>query len=261
MTVALALPTQKDEAWRYAPPAAIASVWPVRDEAIHVSAGAPLVLSVVVDANEAGATGDAARHIVLELAAGAEADLTLVNIAGADIYSRIAVTVRLGRASRLHIGGVQVAGGHARLEIVTEVIHAEPDAVSRQTIRSVVGEAGQVTYLGRVRVDKGADGTDGSQSVRAMLLDRRAQANARPELEIYADDVKCAHGCAVGELDAASLFYLAQRGLPPADAKALLLQAFLAEGLEGAEDADHLRGLVAARLSALTETSTGGGTV
>jgi Fe-S cluster assembly protein SufD len=67
-----------------------------------------------------------------------------------------------------------------------------------------------------VVVDRGAIGTDGEQSIRAMLLDRTATANARPELEIYADDVKCAHGCAVGELDAQGLFYLESRGLPPA---------------------------------------------
>ncbi len=83
--------------------------------------------------------------------------------------------------------------------------------------------------------EPGADGTDGEQSVRAMLLDRTATANNRPELEIYADDVKCAHGCAVGELDANALFYMAQRGLPPEDAKKLMLQAFVAEAFVGAD--------------------------
>jgi len=64
--------------------------------------------------------------------------------------------------------------------------------------------------------------------------------NARPELEIFADDVKCAHGCAIGELDKDGLFYLASRGLPPAAAKALMLQAFLAEAFAGAADEDRL---------------------
>ena len=64
-----------------------------------------------------------------------------------------------------------------------------------------------------------------------MLLDRTATANAKPELEIFADDVKCAHGCAIGELDAQALFYLQSRGIPPAEAKRLLLQAFVAEAL------------------------------
>jgi Fe-S cluster assembly protein SufD len=85
-----------------------------------------------------------------------------------------------------------------------------------------------------------AIGTDAEQSVRAMLLDRTATANARPELEIFADDVKCAHGCAVGELDAQGLFYLQSRGLPPAEAKKLMLQAFIAEAFVGAADEDAL---------------------
>jgi kynureninase len=110
--------------------------------------------------------------------------------------------------------------------------------------------------LGKVYVAKGADGTDGEQSIRAMLLDRSAQANARPELEIHADDVKCAHGCAIGELDANGLFYLASRGIAPPQAKALMLQAFIAEALD-AEDEDHLRSQALAALEkvlAIAET-------
>jgi Fe-S cluster assembly scaffold protein SufB len=91
-------------------------------------------------------------------------------------------------------------------------------------VRSVLAGHATGTYLGRVVVNRGAIGTDGEQSIRAMLLDRTATANARPELEIYADDVKCAHGCAVGELDAQGLFYLQSRGLPPAGAKKLMLR-------------------------------------
>jgi Fe-S cluster assembly protein SufD len=84
-----------------------------------------------------------------------------------------------------------------------------------------------------------------------MLLDRTATANARPELEIYADDVKCAHGCAVGELDPAALFYMASRGLPPAEAKRLMLQAFVAEAFVGAPDEERLTAAALARLEAL----------
>jgi Fe-S cluster assembly protein SufD len=141
------------------------------------------------------------------------------------------------------LGGAQLAQSGQTVEIVTKVTHAHPDAISRQLVRSVAGGQGTVTYLGKVVVEPGADGTDGEQSVRAMLLDRTATANAKPELEIYADDVKCAHGCAVGELDANGLFYLAARGLPPAQAKALMLSAFIAEAFDGAEEGDHLQSL------------------
>ena len=146
----------------------------------------------------------------------------------------------LGRGARFHLGAAQVAGGEQTVEIVTEVVHAEPDAVSRQVVRQVLAGRAVGNYLGRVVVDRGAIGTDGEQSIRAMLLDRGATANARPELEIYADDVKCAQGCAIGELDKDGLFYLASRGLPPAAAKALMLQAYLAEAVVGAIDEDDL---------------------
>jgi Fe-S cluster assembly protein SufD len=84
-----------------------------------------------------------------------------------------------------------------------------------------------------------------------MLLSRTATANAKPELEIFADDVKCAHGCAVGELDAAALFYMASRGLPPAEAKKLMLQAFVAEAFVGAGDEEHLLALALEKLGEL----------
>jgi Fe-S cluster assembly protein SufD len=125
------------------------------------------------------------------------------------------------------------------------------DATSRQTVRSVAGGGASVNYLGKVKVARGADGTDGSQSVRAMLLDRQSTANAKPELEIFADDVKCAHGCAVGELDASALFYMAQRGLPPELAKQLMLQAFVAEAFVGAQDEEALLAAALAALEAM----------
>ncbi|MFK4985353.1 SufD family Fe-S cluster assembly protein, partial [Klebsiella pneumoniae] len=92
--------------------------------------------------------------------------------------------------ARFTFGAAQIAGGQQTLEIVTEVIHAEPDAVSQQVVRQVLAGHATGNYLGRVVVRPGAIGTDGEQSIRAMLLDRTATANARPELEIHADDVK-----------------------------------------------------------------------
>lgn len=265
-------PAHKAEDWRYAASDAMARVWPVEPEEIDVPAGGSDRLTLVQDA--AGET--AARHIVLRLGAGASFTLTLLNLAGA--YGRIEVEAHLAEGAHLAIGGVQMAGAGEALEIVTTLVHAEPGATSRQVIRSVAGAGGRVTYLGRVRVERGADGTDSDQSVRAMLLDRSAEANARPELEIFADDVQCAHGCAVGELDAMGLFYLASRGIAPAEARLLMLRAFVAEALEhrvekwepvfhdsdattgdseGAEDGSegngHVQALVSARLETLVK--------
>jgi Fe-S cluster assembly protein SufD len=96
------------------------------------------------------------------------------------------------------------------------------------------------TYLGKIEVARDAQKTDAEQSVKAMLLDRGATANAKPELEIFADDVKCAHGATVGELDPNQLFYLSSRGLPPADARALLLEGFVMGLWDSASEPDAI---------------------
>ena len=230
---AAALPTRRDESFRYADLPALAQLWPVAVEAIGVAAGETAAQTIVN-------TGAAplVRELAITLAAGANFDLRILN-AGTG-YCRIVVRVELGEAAVFTLGAAQLAAQGQTLEVVTEVVHAAANAVSRQTVRSIAGNKGVVNYLGKVLVQKGADGTDGAQAVRAMLLDRTATANAKPELEIHADDVKCAHGCAVGELDANALFYMAQRGLPPELAKQLMLQAFVAEAFVGAEDEEAL---------------------
>ena len=103
--------------------------------------------------------------------------------------------------------------------------------VAGTVVRSVLGGKATGSYLGKVAVARDAQKTDASQSVKAMLLTRTATANAKPELEIFADDVKCAHGATVGELDAMALFYLESRGVGPAEARALLTRAFVADAL------------------------------
>ena len=244
MSDTLTLPTRRDEAFRYADLAALAPLWPLATQEIRVSAGEEGALALVLD----GTSADA-RELSIVLEDGASFDLRVLNAGSA--YGRIAVSVTLGKAAKFHLGAAQIAGGDQTAEIVTQVTHAEPDAVSTQIVRSVLAGHATGTYLGKVAVARGAIGTDGSQSIRAMLLDRTATANARPELEIYADDVKCAHGCAVGELDPQSLFYLTQRGLPPAQAKKLMLQAFIAEAFVGAADEDALTETALAALEAM----------
>ena len=240
MTV-VALPTRKDEAFRYADLDALAPLWPVAREAIRVAAGESGSLAIVVEGSAV-----VARHLIITLEAGARFDLRILNVN--DAFGRIAVDARLGEGADFTLGAAQIGGGEQVLEVVTEVSHAEPGATSRQVIRSVLAGHATGTYLGKVAVARGANGTDSEQSVRAMLLTRTATANAKPELEIYADDVKCAHGCAVGELDKGALFYMASRGLPPETAKRLMLQAFVAEAFVGAADEESL---LAAALAAL----------
>ncbi|MCB2080605.1 MAG: SufD family Fe-S cluster assembly protein [Novosphingobium sp.] len=244
MSEALALPTRKDEDFRYSDLDALAPLWPVAREDVHVMAGESHAMQLV----ETGADA-VARHLVVSVDDGASMDLRVLSAGPA--FGRIAIDVTLGKGAHFTLGAAQLGGGEQTLEIVTEVTHAQPDATSAQVVRSVLAGHATGTYLGRIAVARGADGTDAEQSVRAMLLDRSATANARPELEIFADDVKAAHGCAVGELDAAGLFYLQSRGLPPSDAKRLMLQAFIAEAFAGAPDEEALSEAALARLEAL----------
>src|SRR4029079_15503400 len=97
--------------------------------------------------------------------------------------------------------------------------------------KKVAGGKSRGVYQGKVTVAKGADGSDSRQTAKALLLSERAEADLKPELEIFAEDVKCAHGAALGDLDADSLFYLRARGIPEAEARALLLRAFLEEAV------------------------------
>lgn len=244
MNVELTLPTRKDEDYRYSDIEALGGLWPVVTEEIEVADGAEKSLQIV----ETGAA-NVVRQLAITLGKGAKFDLRVLSAGPA--FGRIAVDVRLAEGADFTLGAAQLATGSETLEIVTEVTHAEVNATSSQIIRTVLAGQSVGTYLGRIAVERWADGTDAEQSVRAMLLDRTATANARPELEIYADDVKAAHGCAVGELDANGLFYLMSRGLTPPQAKRLMLQAFIAEAFSGAPGEEALSEAAIARLEAM----------
>ncbi|MET0239320.1 MAG: SufD family Fe-S cluster assembly protein [Sphingobium sp.] len=217
-----ALPTRKSEDWRYSDVAAAATVWPVAvPEQITVASGAHAAQHLLQQSD-----GVVIRDYVIDIAEGGSFDFHLLNIGGA--LGRVTFDVTLHRGARFDLKAAIIGGGEQTLEVVTTVRHIEPEAVSRQTVRSVLAGHATGSYLGKVAVSRGAQQTDSVQSVKAMLLDRTATANAKPELEIFADDVKCAHGATVGELDKVALFYCAARGLDPATAQRLLLQAFIA---------------------------------
>jgi Fe-S cluster assembly protein SufD len=228
---ALALPTRRDEAFRYSDVEALSSVWPVAAETITVAKDSNHSLDII---NTAPGDDVFVRHINLTLESGSRSTVQVLNAGGR--LGRIVLDVTLHEHSDFYLYGVQLGSGMQTVEIITTVTHAEPNAMSNQQVRSILSGQATGSYLGKVAVARGADGTDSVQSVKAMLLDRTATANAKPELEIYADDVKCAHGATVGELDQQAMFYLAARGLPPETAKSVLLQAFIASMFESDMD-------------------------
>ena len=175
---------------------------------------------------------------------GAHTDFTLATVAQAASYTgaalvtgadsaRLEARIRLeGVGAFAEADGVVLARGSQTLDAFTRVQHAQPGGTSHQVWRSVADDLSTASVAGRVEVARDAQKTDAVQSVKALLLARTATANAKPELEIFADDVKCAHGATVGELNRDALFYLASRGVDPAAARALLTRAFIADALD-----------------------------
>ena len=146
--------------------------------------------------------------------------------------SRMELEIALeGKGAQAHLSGVSVLDGKRHSDVTTHVIHRHGDTNSTQLFKHVAGGQAQAVYQGKVTVAKGANGSDSVQTAKALLLGESAEADLKPELEIFADDVKCAHGAAVGDLDSDSLFYLRARGIPEAEARGLLLHAFLEDAV------------------------------
>ena len=226
-----ALPTRKLEAFRYADIGALGDVWDAlaAPEMLHIAAG-ELVQQIWLPTQD----DTQIRRAGITLAAGASAHIYALN--SASRYGRYEIDVTLDDGAHFGLYAAIIGGGSATLEIITTVRHIGVGGTSRQVIRNVLGGTATGSYLGKVAVARGAQQTDSEQSVKAMLLGRGATANAKPELEIYADDVKCAHGATVGELDREQLFYAAARGMDPATARALLLEGFVGGLWDGLDD-------------------------
>jgi Fe-S cluster assembly protein SufD len=228
-------PTRKQEEWRYADLDALQPVWEQFAERVTLTVGAgesleEVWLPVPDDVQ--------LRRVQLALAEGARARIFALNTA--PVYGRIELEVSLAEGAEFELFGANISDGVSTNEIVTNVKHIGEGGRSRQTIRSVLNGKAVGSYLGKVEVARGAQQTDAEQSVKAILLDRGATANCKPELEIFADDVKCAHGASVGELDPMQLFYAESRGLDPAAARALLLEGFVMGLWDSAKEPDAI---------------------
>ena len=213
--------------------------WTNRLSKITLYRGARLMLSRrllgsggYVSLTDRAAVGEGASLVLTTLAAGSS---------DARLDGRIVIA---GQAGFAEVGGALLANERQRHDVNLAVRHEAVGGVSRQVWRSVADDRSTCSVAARVEVARGAQKTDGEQSLKGLLLARTATINAKPELEIFADDVKCAHGATVGELNRDALFYLASRGVAPVEAKALLTQAFVADaidriGEEAVRDAFH----------------------
>jgi Fe-S cluster assembly protein SufD len=164
-------------------------------------------------------------------------DYVLANAANAE--QKLVVDLQAPNAYA-SIHGVQLASSDVYAGSNILVRHLAPHCASRQFVRNILAGQAKLGFVGKVYVDQVAQKTDGYQLCNSILLSEKAEVKTRPELEIYADDVKCSHGNTVGKLDDTALFYLTQRGLSRVEAKKMLLESFLAEVLESEQAATHL---------------------
>ena len=171
----------------------------------------------------------------LSLAKGARVEQTTLGF-GAKL-ARLETHVRhAGEGAQLMLNGAYVLGAGRHLDQTSVVHHAGPHGTTEELFKGAVARGGRGVFQGKIHVEQAAQKTDAQMQHRGMLLDAGAEIDAKPELEIYADDVVCAHGNALGAIDEDALFYMRQRGLGEAAARAMLTHSFLAEPLENLSD-------------------------
>ena len=177
-------------------------------------------------------------HIETQICEVAEtATLDAFGLVSGGEVTRRQIFVRLaGNEAELSLGGLALIDGARRADTTLQVVHAARAGTSREFYRAIVDDDAVGVFQGKIVVEKAAQKTDGAMKSQAILLSPRAQMNAKPELEIFADDVVCGHGATVASLDPEQVFYLQSRGIPNSEAKAMLLEAFGAEAIDKIED-------------------------
>ena len=199
---------------------------------IHLAAGAHLThirlqdeaaeayhISTTYARIEAGATYD---NFTLNLGA---------RLSRTEIHAQLA-----GTEATANLNAAQILAGSQHSDFTAVVSHTSPACKSRQAVKNVLADRSRGVFQGRIEVARDAPKTDGYQMNQTLLLSPDAGIDTKPELEIFADDVKCSHGATVGDLDAEQLFYLRSRGVSDAEARYMLVRAFLANALDAVAD-------------------------
>jgi Fe-S cluster assembly protein SufD len=173
----------------------------------------------------------AAFHVSeVEIRQGRDAQVSAHSFSAGAALVRNDVSVSLaGAGARIGLFGLSVTGGAAHVDNHTSIEHVSPHCTSEEAYRAILDGASKSVFHGRIVVHEAAQKTDARQSNRCLLLSEDATVNSKPQLEIRADDVKCTHGAAVGQLDKESLFYLRSRGIGEDQARAMLTRAFASQ--------------------------------
>ncbi len=193
--------------------------------AVSVGEGARFERIVVID-EPADAVSISQSQV--ELQAGARFSQTVL-ASGAKLQRHETHVNHPGSGAEVRIDGLYLLSGKRHADLTSVVDHMAPDGVTSQLTKGLAKDQARGVFQGRIVVAEGADRTDARMGHHALLLNDGAEIDAKPELEIYADDVSCAHGNTVGSIDEDALFYMRARGIPEHEARALLMEAFVGE--------------------------------
>ena len=218
--------------------------------AVRLAVGAELSRAVLVEES-----AEAVHLAQLDAILGADARLSgFALLLGGGTVRHEASVQMAGERAACRLDGAFIVDRNEEANIVTNVDHQVPHGETRELIKGVAAGRGHGAFQGKITVREQAQKVDAHQLSRNLILGGRAVIDTKPELEIYADDVKCAHGASVGELDETALFYLRTRGIPDAEARHMLIEGFLREPVEEIADPalrEHLLRRLARRLAKL----------
>ncbi|MGB5902945.1 MAG: Fe-S cluster assembly protein SufD [Xanthobacteraceae bacterium] len=180
---------------------------------------------------------DAANIATAIVTLGERTQYRAFNLTSGGAVCRYQAFLRFGgQNAHADVNGVSLLNGRQHADNTLVLDHAVPHCTSNEVFRAVVDDQAHSVFQGRINVHPDAQKTDARMMTRALLLSDEAEADNKPELEIFADDVQCGHGATTGALDDSLLFYLRARGLPEKEAQALLIQAFVGEAMESIAD-------------------------
>ena len=219
--------------------------------AVSVGEGARLRRIVLIDEPESAVSISQSQ---IELRPGARLEQTVI-ASGARLQRHETHVRHPGGGAEARLDGLYILEAKRHTDLTTVLTHAAPDGTTTQLTKGLVKDQARGVFQGKIVVEEGADRTDARMGHHALLLNDGAEVDAKPELEIYADDVSCAHGNTVGSIDEDALFYIRSRGIPEAEARALLMEAFVGEVVDRIEHEparDAVRAWVADRLRGLS---------
>lgn len=209
-------------------------------------------ITLIID-QERGAGAVHLGQFNAHVGVGSKLTLFIMNAGSKLVRQEVHVAVK-GDAADFKLRAVNLIGGEAHIDVTMTLVHDALDSTSTEVIRNVVTGKGRGVFQGQIRVAPGAQKTDAKMACNTLLLSDEGEFSAKPELEIFADDVQCGHGATVREVEGQHLFYLMARGIPENLARGLLVKAFVAEIIEELEN-EHLVEALEGRLATWLEAN------